>query len=180
MQDGKYKLKVVMLGDFAVGKTSLVNRYVHNIFDERYLTTLGARISKKELRLESGRSTRDVSLILWDLSGSDGFHSVLPQYLKGASGAIVVADVTRPETCRSLARHIGLFEGHNPGGSVVVGCNKMDLVDPGKRDALRRAFREEAVVPAERLFFTSARDATDVEAMFLALARTLAGALDDV
>jgi small GTP-binding protein len=178
--DSRYKLKVVMLGDFAVGKTSLINRYVNNIFDERYLTTLGARISKKDVRVESGSGARNVSLILWDLSGNDGLHSVLPQYLKGAAGAIVVADVTRPETFRSVARHIGLFEGHNPGGSVVAGCNKMDLIEASRRDALRHAFGQSSVVPPDRLFYTSAKDATEVEAMFLALARILVDGPRDV
>jgi small GTP-binding protein len=177
--DNRYKLKVVMLGDFAVGKTSLVNRYVHNIFDERYLTTLGARISKKDVHLSEGPLSAGASLILWDLNGDDGFHDVLPQYLKGAAGAIVVADATRSQTVESLAKHAEMFERRNPGGIVVASCNKIDLVDGERRAAVLRTTSVAAPVPADRVFFTSAKDATDVEAMFVALASLLVSRLRD-
>lgn len=88
------KMKVVMLGAFAVGKTSLVQRFVNSIFSDKYMTTLGVKIDKKTIELEN----QNVDLILWDLAGEDEFMKVRSSYLRGSSGAILVADGTRPET----------------------------------------------------------------------------------
>jgi small GTP-binding protein len=177
--DTRYKLKIVMLGDYAVGKTSLVNRYVYNIFDERYLTTLGARISKKDVRVTVGTTSSEASLIVWDLSGNDGFQSVLPQYLKGAAGAMVVADATRPETVQNLPHHLALFRRHNPAGQVAASCNKVDLVDRSRWQALEESVSAAVSVPPELLFLTSAQDSINVEAMFAALAGRLVASLRD-
>ena len=87
-------MKVVMLGAFAVGKTSLVQRFVNSIFSDKYMTTLGVKIDKKTIELEN----QNVDLILWDLAGEDEFMKVRSSYLRGSSGAILVADGTRPET----------------------------------------------------------------------------------
>lgn len=86
--------KVCMLGSYAVGKTSLVMRYVKSIFSERYETTIGVRILKKELVAGS----EALSLLLWDMHGDDDFQEVRTSYLRGASGYLVVADGTRAET----------------------------------------------------------------------------------
>lgn len=86
--------KVCMLGSFAVGKTSLVSRFVKSIFSEKYLTTVGVKIDKKVLNLDGD----DVQLMLWDLQGEDEFNRVRMSYFRGASGFLLVADGTRPET----------------------------------------------------------------------------------
>lgn len=86
--------KICMLGSFAVGKTSLVQRFVHSIFSDRYLSTLGVKISKKELDLDGSALT----MVLWDLEGKDQYTEVNTSYLNGASGFFVVADGTRRET----------------------------------------------------------------------------------
>ena len=86
--------KVCMLGGFAVGKTSLVHRFVSDVFDERYLTTVGVRIEKKDV--EAG--DRSLRLLLWDLHGEDRFQFVQPSYMRGSAGFIIVVDGTRPDT----------------------------------------------------------------------------------
>ena len=86
--------KICMLGSFAVGKTSLVQRFVHSIFSDRYLSTLGVKISKKELDLEG----TPLTMVLWDLEGKDHYTEVNVSYLNGAMGFFVVADGTRRET----------------------------------------------------------------------------------
>ncbi len=87
-------MKVCMLGAFAVGKTSLIQRYVNSIFSEKYKTTLGVKIDKKTLKI----GEQNVDLILWDLAGKDEFMDVRSSYLRGSSAAILVADGTREET----------------------------------------------------------------------------------
>ena len=86
--------KICMLGAFAVGKTALVQQYVHSIFTDRYLSTVGVKISKKTLRVDD----REVSLVLWDLEGKDDYVDVNISYLRGAMGFFTVADGTRQET----------------------------------------------------------------------------------
>ena len=112
-----------MLGAFAVGKTSLVQRFVNSIFSEKYKTTLGVKIDKKTIAIEN----QDVDLILWDLAGEDEFMKVRSSYLRGSSGAILVADGTRPETLDiaiELNHKVNREVGHIP---VILLVNKSDL-----------------------------------------------------
>lgn len=86
--------KVCMLGAFAVGKSSLVSRFTHNTFSERYLTTVGVRVEKATLQIEE----KAIHLVIWDLAGEDDFHQVRTSYLRGASGCLLVVDGTRRRT----------------------------------------------------------------------------------
>lgn len=86
--------KVCMLGGFGVGKTSLVRRYVQSIFSDTYLTTIGVKIEKKTVKVDS----EDVGLILWDIAGEDDINTIRMSYLRGAAGYFLVVDVTRGET----------------------------------------------------------------------------------
>lgn len=86
--------KMCMLGGFSVGKTSLVKRFVHSVFSDAYLTTVGVKIDKKIVDL----ADRIVNLILWDLAGEDDLSSLRTTYLRGASGYLLVADGTRRST----------------------------------------------------------------------------------
>ena len=83
-----------MIGAFSVGKTSLVQQYVHSIFADKYLSTIGVKISKKNL----SHRGQEVTLVLWDLEGKDDFVSVNLSYLRGTAGLLLVADGTRAET----------------------------------------------------------------------------------
>ncbi|MDR2105386.1 MAG: GTP-binding protein [Deferribacteraceae bacterium] len=86
--------KVCMLGAFSVGKTSLVEQYVRSIFSDQYLSTVGVKISKKLLTVDS----TEVNLVLWDMEGKDEFVDINMAYLRGAMGFLVVADLSRRET----------------------------------------------------------------------------------
>jgi len=112
-----------MLGAFAVGKTSLVSRYVKSIFSEKYLTTVGVKIDKKEVMFGS----QEVNLILWDLAGEDEFVQLQTSYLKGSAGYILVADGTRSDTLLkafTLQRKAEEAIGKVP---FVLVINKVDL-----------------------------------------------------
>jgi small GTP-binding protein len=86
--------KICMLGSFAVGKTSLVRRFVESIYSDTYQTTIGVRIDKKNLLVEG----RELTLLLWDIYGEDDYQKTRWSYLKGASGFLLVADGTRRAT----------------------------------------------------------------------------------
>ena len=86
--------KICMLGSMAVGKTSLIRRFVSSIFSDDYLSTVGVKISKKSLAVDG----RDINMMLWDLEGHDEYGDVNISYLKGASGLLFVVDGTRGHT----------------------------------------------------------------------------------
>ena len=115
--------KICMLGGFSVGKTSLVKRYVHSVFSEGYLTTVGVKIDKKTVDL----ADRTVNLILWDLAGEDDINSFRITNLRGAAGYVLVADGTRPSTldvALSLRERVEAEYGKLP---FVLLLNKSDL-----------------------------------------------------
>jgi len=115
--------KVCMLGAFAVGKTSLVARFVSSIFTDKYHSTVGVKVDKKQLRI----GEHDVNLMLWDLAGEDEFNKVQGTYLRGSSGYLLVMDATRRAT---LDTALVLHErARGVAGSVpwILVINKIDL-----------------------------------------------------
>ena len=115
--------KICMLGGFAVGKTSLVSRFVTSIFSDKYLTTVGVKIDKKTVKV----GTEEVNLLLWDMFGQDDFQTVRESYLRGASGYLLVADGTRAatlETVRTLHKTAESVVGRVP---FLLVLNKSDL-----------------------------------------------------
>ena len=125
----KMARKVVVIGDPAVGKTSLIKRFVQDVFDDRYLNTIGAKVMKKELgvnRPDTGEIV-DLKLILWDIAGQETFETVKKAYYRGASGAIVVCDLTRKDTMEHLHKWIeNLFDVSDVIPMAII-CNKNDL-----------------------------------------------------
>ncbi len=115
--------KICMLGDFAVGKTSLVRRFVEGRFDDRYLSTIGVKISRKFLERPDYR----LNLIIWDLAGGEEFSGYDRSYLRGAAGAILVCDLTRPNTLQIIETYAQQMSLINPGSAMVVAGNKADL-----------------------------------------------------
>jgi small GTP-binding protein len=115
--------KICMLGAFAVGKTALVEQYVRSIFSNRYLSTVGVKISKKECRV----GEQDVNLVLWDMEGKNEYNEINAFYLRGAMGFFLVADGTRKETLDAalLIRMVVLDAVGNVPHYLVL--NKADL-----------------------------------------------------
>jgi len=114
--------KVCLLGDFAVGKTSLVRRFVEGRFDARYLSTLGVKVSRKPLERPYGR----LNLIVWDLAGSEDYNPD-SSYLLGAAGALVVCDLTRRRTLATLPHYTQQLRAVNPAAQMLYLGNKCDL-----------------------------------------------------
>ncbi|MEW6496704.1 MAG: Rab family GTPase [Cyanobacteriota bacterium] len=126
--------KICMLGDFSVGKTSLIRRFVDRQFSDSYLSTVGVKISRKTVGYQSSNLQKQVNvqLLIWDLEGNTKFKTVTPTYLQGASSAVVVADVSRQVTLDHIGDHIQCFLSVNPKGFVIVALNKSDLFDEKK------------------------------------------------
>ena len=116
--------KICLLGDFAVGKTSLVRRYVEGRFDDKYLSTIGVKISNRQLN----RENYQLNLIIWDLAGGETFSGYDKNYLRGAAGALLVFDLTRLDTLRILSDYVNQMCEINPDASMMVAAHKFDLV----------------------------------------------------
>ena len=97
-----FKKKVLILGDGAVGKTSLIRRFVVDKFSDEYITTIGTKTTKKDVTLEVEGQAWNVSLLIWDVLGQKGYTEVQTSAFQGAKGVILVYDLSRPETRGSL------------------------------------------------------------------------------
>jgi small GTP-binding protein len=157
------KKKICMVGHFGVGKTSLVRRFVDSIFDERYLTTVGVKIDRKDVTI--GGET--VTLMLWDLAGEDDLAQLKVSHLRGASGYILVVDGCRAATLKKAAelqQRITQMLGPLP---FILVLNKADLRDQWE---IQSAEVEQYGWP---IFEASAKAGRGVEEMFLGLAARL-------
>ena len=156
--------KICLLGSFAVGKSSLVRRFVESMFSELYRTTVGVRIHKKTVEL----GERPLNLIIWDLAGEDEFVVLRTEYLRGASGYILVADVTRRDT---LDKAIDLHKRARTAlGKVpfVLALNKTDRVDDWD---IEEAALEELANEGWPIIRTSAKSGRGVEDTFNRMAQ---------
>lgn len=133
--------KVCMVGLFGTGKTSLVQRFVHSMFSERYLSTVGVKIDRKPIEVDGA----DLTLMLWDLAGRDGHEDITTSYLRGAHAILYVADGTRRETCDQLPELRALVRGAAGEVPEVLALNKSDLkerwaLSAGDEQALSKSF----------------------------------------
>lgn len=156
--------KICLLGDFAVGKTSLVRRFVYDLFDDRYLSTVGVKVSRKILAAPEADTGVVRSMMIWDLAGNDGITQVRESYMRGASGAVLVCDLTREDTLENLHQYVDLLLRVSPGARLLVAANKHDLNDQ------HRLALDQVASFADRLhtehFVTSAKTGEQVEALF--------------
>jgi len=161
--------KICMLGSFAVGKTSLVRRYVESIYSDVYHTTVGVKIDKKTVNVKQ----QEVNLVLWDLYGEDDFQKMRWSYVRGSSGYLLVADGTRRAT---LEKALALEEGvRKEVGSLpfILVLNKADLsptweVDSGTENQLAEKGWD--------VLRASAKTGENVEAAFQKLTQKMLGA----
>lgn len=118
--------KVCMLGDFGVGKTSLVTRFVRNTFSEKYLTTVGVKVDSKLVECAGQGSLK---LVVWDIAGNSALDVLNMSYLRGASGLLLVADGTREKTVRTAIDLLLQSRSLLPDAQAVLIINKLDLVE---------------------------------------------------
>ncbi|MDM8519231.1 Rab family GTPase [Anaerolineales bacterium HSG6] len=159
--------KVCLLGEYAVGKTSLVRRFIEGVFEDKYLSTIGTKVSRKKLQATRGTQNIDLTMLIWDLAGGEKFDRMMRNYYRGSAGAILVCDLTRPETAEALERYAKDFWSINAKAPLIIVGNKADLVDE------RRVSDEDLAVVAEKCrakyFTSSAKTGKDVETLFQTL-----------
>ncbi len=163
-----YKKKVNLLGAPGVGKTSLILRFVKNVYGEEYLKTIGTNIYTKTVPFKEG----EVKLVLHDIMGEKAYESVRATAFRGSTGAIAVADVTRKDTLDALMNDwIPEYkEQSSESNPLILAINKFDLDE--KKIGLEEIERVSSEF--ERTVFTSAKSGRNVEYIFKELASAVA------
>ncbi len=165
--------KVCLLGDFAVGKTSLVRRFVYNLFDDKYLSTIGVKVSRKVIIVPRENEIIELTLMVWDLAGSEEFSAVRASYLRGAAGAILVCDLTRAATLDTTSAYLAELRQANPDAALVLAANKADLAE--KHELTEAQVQQRAAALGLPYFITSAKTGANVEAAFRCLGGLVSG-----
>lgn len=165
----KVKAKICLVGEAAVGKTSLIRRYVLDDFDDKYITTLGAKVSKKmmEFNLSNNGIRIGMDMTIWDIMGEKGFRDLVKEaFFVGTRGILAVCDITRYDTLKELddwVQSVFKVVGNIP---VVFAVNKVDL-----KDEVLLMYGDAELDQASRAFdahylYTSAKTGENVEEAF--------------
>eukprot|EP00347_Sterkiella_histriomuscorum_P016491 403352976 len=167
---GKFKYKVVFLGDQSVGKTSIIHRFIYDSFDENYQATIGIDFMSHKMYVED----KIIILNLWDTAGQERFKSLIPSYIKDSAVAIVVFDITSRQSFQSVDKWIEDAKNlRDDDVLLILAGNKADLADQ------RQVSYEEATDYAAKrnimYFEVSARAGTNITMCFNQLAKKLTG-----
>jgi small GTP-binding protein len=163
------QLKICLLGDSAVGKTSLVRRFVFDEFSDEYIVTIGTKVTLKNIVVaEKNIPKTALSLIIWDILGHKKLVDIRERFYRGARGALIVCDVTRRETLENLYNWVESFYATVSEVPIVILANKWDL--KGKYAFKKRNLEEVAKKLNAPSLYTSAKTGKNVEKAFYALA----------
>ncbi len=155
--------KIVLAGHFNVGKTSLIKQFVHSIFSEAYLSTIGVNIEKKEVTIDDTQ----LNMIIWEVAGEESIDKTPRSYLLGTHGVIYVFDLTRESTWLNIKEQLERIQQILPGVPIKVIGNKNDLVPPKEIEHIVQS------LPVECHYTSSAKTGENIEALFLDLANDL-------
>ncbi len=155
--------KIILIGNFGVGKTSLVRQFVHQKFSDEYLTTLGVKIDKKNVEIND----TSVNMIIWDIAGEVSQTKVPTSYYLGSHGIIYVFDLTRPSTFQNVEDDLNYIQKLLPNVPICFTGNKKDLLT---EEELQETIK---VIPREVNFFTSALTGESIEEMFQYIAEKM-------
>lgn len=155
--------KVILVGHFGVGKTSLIRQFVHQKFSDEYLTTIGVKIDKKELQVDG----MDVTLIIWDIAGETEQNKVPASYQLGAHGVLYVFDITRPSTYQNLHEQVNHMQGLLPNAPIQILANKTDLLTPEECESILGG------IDFQEVHQTSAKTGLNVEEAFRLLTKAI-------
>jgi small GTP-binding protein len=170
--------KICLIGDFGVGKTSLIRQFVDRQFSDKYLSTVGVKISRKLVTIDqinnnSQTETHKLQLMIWDIEGSTRFKSISPSYLQGAKGALIVGDVTRETSIQNLREHVQLFQSINAKSSLIIALNKVDLIEKNEKEQILQSINLEFLSLNIPVQITSAKTGEGVDETFQKLAHQM-------
>jgi len=179
MEQKTVKKKICLLGNAAVGKTSLINKFVHNVFDDEYITTMGTKISSKTLTLQlPDESAPELevkcSLSIWDIIGQIEYRNLIDRYFIGADGGLFVCDLTRSDTLHDIQKWMTLLFNKTGRIPVMIMANKSDL--EAQRQVTTQDLQRWALFYQTEFHLTSAKTGAHVEESFKELGRRMVGA----
>ncbi len=165
IDDADLTLKIIAVGDAAVGKTSIAGRYVTGSFKSSYKATIGTDIFRKLVRVDGRR----VALLIYDTAGQERFRSLVERYFMGAIGGLLVYDITNRESFENLPTWSRQIDRHASQALKIVIGNKIDLktqrvVETNEGKGMGRQLGAEFIE-------TSAKDGTNVETTFQRIAK---------
>ncbi|MEC4004143.1 Rab family GTPase [Flavobacterium sp. SUN052] len=152
--------KIVLVGHFGVGKSSIMRRFVQDTFSDNYTVTIGVHILKKEIVIQG----LNLTLIIWDIEGKDDIQKVRNSYLLGTSGFIYVIDPTRVQTFERFNQEIDFLKINYPTAKIVSVANKMDVVDQLEF----KKILSQKMISID--YFASAKTGNEIENLFQYLA----------
>ncbi len=155
--------KVVLIGHFGVGKSSLIKRFVENVFSDNYIVTIGVHISKKSIEIDG----KELTFVLWDIEGKDDLKKVRPAYLIGTSGFIYVIDPTRVQTYQNFEEEFNFIQTSFPDAKIVTVANKSDLIN---KNDFQNSIKEYNL---KIDFMSSAKTGDFVNEMFLEIGKEI-------
>lgn len=174
LSEPNYIIKICLLGEANVGKTSLVYRFIENRFRDNYKSTLGVNLLKKDLEISEYGS---VSAQIWDLGGQESFKNLRRLYLEGANGALIIYDSTKRKTFEKLNEWIQDFRTARGNEPIILIGNKNDLIDNSKVTE-----KEAAKIASENnmtFLSTSAKTGNNVEKAFIEITKKILDKLLD-
>jgi small GTP-binding protein len=155
--------KVLLLGRLGVGKTSLVNRFVHNRFSDTCFSTIGVRIEKKQVVL----TDVNMNLVIWDIAGESSQRNTPQSYFLGAHGIIYLFDITSAVTYENIEEEIAFVKQKLAGVPFVIVANKTDLLGPGELELLVKNMKVKPDMTC------SAKNNNNVEPVFVELCKLM-------
>jgi small GTP-binding protein len=167
MEKRQFIRKICLIGDGAVGKTSLVRRYVLDVFGDDYISTFGAKVSKKVVTL----GDVELTIMIWDILGQKIGASMHSAYFSGANGAFLVCDSTRPDTLESLNSWYLEFSKVAGKVPIIPLANKCDMTSRVTEESLRSV----SAIIGKDFRSTSAKTGDGVEEAFLQLGKLMVG-----
>lgn len=158
----KISKKIILAGNVGVGKTSLIRRFVHNVFSEDYKATLGFKVDKKVVEIDG----KSISLLIWDVAGETNMIDIFYAHYRSSDGIIYVFDISRPPEEEKFLNDIRVLNKFLKDVPLIVVGNKIDLIEKNKiNNELKN------ILGFEVDYFTSAKDGDNVEEIFYQIAK---------
>ena len=174
METKEVKVKICLVGNSGVGKTSLIRRYVNDIFDDKYIATIGTKVTKKEITIEQSKEEEvKMDMMIWDIMGQKGFKQLLQEaYFYGTKGVIAVSDMTRKITLEDITEWMESVNDVAGEVPTVFLANKCDLEGQAQFNVkdLEKIASEHTILHP---YLTSAKTGQNVQSVFKTLAEKI-------
>jgi small GTP-binding protein len=172
-EDIHIKRKIVLVGDYEVGKTSLLRKFVFDTFSDKYIMSVGLKVTSKKLEYQHSKNNSKITLnlMIWDIMGQKGYKLVPETAFHGAKGALIVCDLTRTETIHNLTFLTSWLFEIASSIPVIFLANKVDLVD--KSSLHETAIADIATAFKAPYAITSAKTGENVNLAFNILGRMI-------